>query len=139
MKHEMMPGDIFMIPLFLPSYQEWRGLEELMDYRRYQFHLEDVFAFGRLIELEAGNLNLVEIFSYVGRIPNDPKILVRSGRMFAPVTVVYFPGNVGGFCLMIRIMINGWIRTIEIFLFFFIRSCGRGERRFGFHSRNAGS
>lgn len=88
MKHEMMPGDIFMIPLFLPSYQEWRGLEELMDYRRYQFHSEDVFAFGRLIELEAGNLNLVEIFSYVGRIPDEPKILVRSGRMFAPVTVV---------------------------------------------------
>ena len=72
MKHEMMPGDIFMIPLFLPSYQEWRGLEELMDYRRYQFHSEDVFAFGRLIELEAGNLNLVEIFSYVGRIPDEP-------------------------------------------------------------------
>lgn len=88
MKREMIAGDIFMIPLFLPSYQEWRNLDELMNYWRYQFHPEDVFAFGRLIELEAGNMNLVEIFSYVGRIPESPEVIVRSGQLFAPVMVV---------------------------------------------------
>jgi hypothetical protein len=70
---KIVSGDIFMIPLFLPSYQKWRNLEELMDYRRYQFHQEDVFAFGRYIEWCVGNINLVEIFSYVGQTPKSPE------------------------------------------------------------------
>ncbi|MEH2959364.1 hypothetical protein [Candidatus Merdisoma sp. JLR.KK006] len=44
-----------------------------MDYRRYQFHQEDVFAFGRYIEWCVGNINLVEIFSYVGQTPKSPE------------------------------------------------------------------
>ena len=84
-KKTMTPGDIFIIPLFLPSHQKWRKLDELMDYRKYKFHEDDVFAFGRLIELQTGNVDLVEIFSYVGEIPKNPEVIIHSGRLFEPV------------------------------------------------------
>lgn len=86
-KYELHPGDIFTIPLFLPSYQKWRHLDEWIDYKKYQFHKEDIYAFGRLIELMTGNMNLVEIFSYVGKIPESPERIVQSGRLFEPVTM----------------------------------------------------
>lgn len=78
---EVKPGDIFMIPLFLPSRQMD---EDKLDYSNYQFHLDDIFAFGRLIEIQAGNVDLIEVFSYVGQIPKNPETILRSGRMFAP-------------------------------------------------------
>lgn len=85
-KYILHPGDIFTIPLFLPSYQSWRRLDELIDYRKYKFHPDDVYAFGRLIEHQVGNLDLVEIFAYAGTIPDDPEVILRSGRLFSPVT-----------------------------------------------------
>lgn len=87
-KKELNSGDIFMIPLFLPSLQEWSGLENSIDYKKYKFHKNDIYAFGRLIEKEAGNMNLIEIFSYVGEIPEGPERILCSGRMFEPVYVV---------------------------------------------------
>lgn len=62
-KNSLHPGDIFKIPLFLLSFQEWRNLEEFIDYRKYKFRDNDIYAFGRLVELRPGNMNLVEIFS----------------------------------------------------------------------------
>lgn len=82
---EMREGDIFTIPLYLPSYQAWRHLDELIDYRGYRFRGEDPYAFGRLIERVPGNMNLVEVFAWAGRIPETPEVVVRSGRLFAPV------------------------------------------------------
>ena len=87
-KNSLHPGDIFKIPLFLPSFQEWRNLEEFIDYRKYKFRDNDIYAFGRLVELRPGNMNLVEIFSYVGEIPQSPEIIIRSGRLFEPVMMV---------------------------------------------------
>lgn len=84
-KKDMASGDIFTIPLFLPSYQEWTKMEQLIDYKRYQFREDDIYAFGRLIELQTGNMNLIEIFSYVGKIPETPEAIIYSGRFFEPV------------------------------------------------------
>lgn len=84
-KKDMASGDIFTIPLFLPSYQEWTKMEQLIDYKRYQFREDDIYAFGGLIELQTGNMNLIEIFSYVGKIPETPEAIIYSGRFFEPV------------------------------------------------------
>ncbi len=83
-KKEVEIGDIFMIPLFLP----WREREDLIDYKRYQFRKDDLYAFGRLIDIDMGNCKLIEVFQYVGKIPDTPEIIVNSGRLFAPVFVV---------------------------------------------------
>jgi len=80
---EIHPGDIFIIPLFLPSPPKW-WIEENIDYGKYKFHMEDIYAFGRLIEIQAGNMDLVEVFSYTGQIPENPEVIIRSGRMFPP-------------------------------------------------------
>lgn len=87
-KKEIRSGDIFIIPLFLPAFQEWRDLECVIDYRKYKFHESDICAFGRLIEEQNGKLYLVEIFSYVGKIPESPEVIIHSGRLFEPVFVV---------------------------------------------------
>lgn len=84
-RYVLHAGDIFTIPLFLPSYQKWRRLDELIDYRKYKFHEDDIFAFGRLIEHHAGNMELIEIFSYAGTIPETPEVILRSERLFEPV------------------------------------------------------
>ncbi|MDE6949854.1 MAG: hypothetical protein K2P64_02900 [Lachnospiraceae bacterium] len=77
---EVNSGDIFMIPLFLPSNDD----DYTLDYSKYKFHLNDIYAFGRLIEIQAGNVDLIEVFSYIGQIPENPDIIIQSGRMFAP-------------------------------------------------------
>lgn len=78
---EVNPGDIFMIPLFLPS----NPMDEYnLNYSKYKFHMNDVYGFGRLIEIQAGNVDLIEVFSYVGQIPENPEKIICSGRMFAP-------------------------------------------------------
>lgn len=77
---EVNPGDIFMIPLFLPSNDD----DYTLDYSKYKFHSNDIYAFGRLIEIQAGNVDLIEVFSYTGQIPENPDRIIQSGRMFAP-------------------------------------------------------
>lgn len=79
-------GDIFMIPLYLPAFRDGRKIfDEFIDYRRYKFRAEDAYAFGRIIECHAKNLYLMEIFSYVGAVSDNPDIIVGSGRMLLPV------------------------------------------------------
>lgn len=78
---EVNPGDIFMIPLFLPSDYM---IEYYLDYSKYPFPTDDIYAFGRLIEIQVGNVDLIEVFSYVGQIPEVPEPIIHSGRMFAP-------------------------------------------------------
>ena len=80
---EVNPGDIFAIPLFLPSYQH-PGDDYKLDYSKYKFHMDDRYAFGRLIEIQAGNVDLIEVFSYTGQMPQNPENIIHSGRMFAP-------------------------------------------------------
>lgn len=81
---EVNPGDIFTIPLFLPSYQKWTKMDDYLDYRKYNFRMDDIYAFGRLIEIQTGHADLVEVFSYTGEIPENPERIIDSGRMFAP-------------------------------------------------------
>ena len=70
---EVNPGDIFMIPLFLPS----NPMDEYnLNYSKYKFHMNDVYGFGRLIEIQAGNVDLIEVFSYVGQIPENPEKII---------------------------------------------------------------
>lgn len=38
--------------------------------------------------LQPGNMDLIEVFSYFGCIPESPDEILRSGRMFAPVMLV---------------------------------------------------
>lgn len=86
-------GDIFTIPLFLPAFQEWRALEDLVDYKRYQFPQDDRYAFGRLIEKQGHGANLIEIFSYVGEIPQGPEAIIDSGRLLEPVMAMNQKGR----------------------------------------------
>ena len=80
-------GDIFMIPLYLPSYQKWRDplFDEFIDYKRYRFHRGDPFAFGRIIEPYAKNLYIMEIFRYTGSIPDSPECIIQSGLLLKPL------------------------------------------------------
>lgn len=80
-------GDIFAIPLYLPSYHKWRETyDEFIDYKKYKFNNDDVYAFGRIIEsYDNKNAYIMEIFRYAGKIPDCPELIKKSGRMFKPV------------------------------------------------------
>ena len=92
-KKELHIGSIFTIPLFLPLYKEWTHLEDLIDYRKYRFREDDVYAYGRLIDIDLGNCSLIEIFQYVGAIPDSPAVITDAGRMFEPVFMVHAFGK----------------------------------------------
>ena len=81
--YQIKPGDIFTIPLYLPISQ----MGDYIDYTKYQFPPSDMYSFGRLIEFQMGNMELVEVFAYVGEIPKSPDIILSSGRMFEPEIV----------------------------------------------------
>lgn len=76
-------GGIFFIPLFLPNIIK----DNRKNYGKYKFKDEDQYAFGRLIELNKSSGDLVEIFNYVGSIPESPDIIIKSGRMFDPLHI----------------------------------------------------
>lgn len=84
---EKREGNIFLIPLYLPAYQSWRNNEDLINYGKYRFYEEDGYAFGRIIEQYDGGGDLVELFSYVGKIPESPAAITDSGRLFEPVHI----------------------------------------------------
>jgi len=109
------PGDIFTIPLFLPSNDD----DYTLDYSKHKFPLNDIYAFGRLIEIQVGNVDLIEVFSYTGRIPENPHIIIQLGRMFAPEHIghPFSKKGVGGLYSAIHIMICGEIQIMKIFRF----------------------
>lgn len=90
-------GDIFVIPLYLPSYQKWREtFDEFIDYRKYKLCGDDIYAYGRIIEpYDNKSVYLVEIFRYAGRIPDSPEAIKNSGRMFKPMLAggMFEPGR----------------------------------------------
>ena len=57
-------GDIFVIPLYLPSYQKWREtFDEFIDYRKYKLCGDDIYVYGRIIEpYDNKSVYLVELF-----------------------------------------------------------------------------
>lgn len=82
---EKSEGGIFFIPLFLPDW-DVRDDDDLINYGAYKFPEDGVYAFGRLVE--HGNMDLIEVFRYIGAIPAEPEVIVNSGRLFAPVYFV---------------------------------------------------
>ena len=76
-------GSIFFIPLFLPKTIK----DSIKSYYRYKFKKEELYAFGRIIDIEEGGGDLVEIFNYTGIIPDDINIIIDSGLMFKPLHV----------------------------------------------------
>lgn len=89
---EKSEGGIFFIPLFLPDWTIRKG-DDSIDYGKYKFPEDGVYAFGRIIEHASSNYDLIEVFRYIGPIPANPDIILKSDRLFAPVCVV------GGLCL----------------------------------------
>lgn len=85
---EKCAGNIFLIPLYLPAYQPWRENEDLINYGKYKFRIDDNYAFGRVIDDYRGGGDLIEIFRYVGKIPSTPTIIISSGRLFKPVHIM---------------------------------------------------
>jgi hypothetical protein len=76
-------GNIFFIPLFLSS--DFK--ENMKSYARYKFSKSETYAFGRLIEIDQSGGDLIEIFKYVGNIPDSKEIIIKSGRLIAPIHV----------------------------------------------------
>ena len=76
-------GSIFFIPLFLPTEIK----ENTKSYTKYKFNQSEQYAFGRLIENDATNGDLIEIFRYIGTIPTDKKTIINSGLLFYPIHV----------------------------------------------------
>ncbi|MDR2650840.1 MAG: immunity 26/phosphotriesterase HocA family protein [Prevotellaceae bacterium] len=76
-------GNIFFIPLFLSS--DFK--ENVKSYAKYQFPKSGTYAFGRLIEIDPSGGDLIEIFKYIGNIPNSKELITKSGRLIAPIHV----------------------------------------------------
>lgn len=83
MQIKMEPGNIFFIPLFLPS--DFK--ENIKSYTRYKFSKTGPYAFGRLIEMDQSSGDLIEIFKYIGDIPIAKEIIIRSGRLVDPIHI----------------------------------------------------
>ena len=82
---ERKEGNIFLIPLFLPN--DFKTA--LKNYSRNKFDPKENYAFGRLIDdTGIGGDCLVEIFKYVGEIPDNKEIIIKSGRLFNPIHAV---------------------------------------------------
>ena len=80
---EEKEGSIFFIPLFLPNEIK----DNIKSYSKINFTCEGNYCFGRLIEIDKSNGDLIEIFNYTGNIPNDKYIIIKSGLMFEPLHI----------------------------------------------------
>jgi hypothetical protein len=76
-------GNIFSIPLFLSS--DFK--ENVKSYAKYKFPKSEIYAFGRLIEIDQSGGDLVEIFKHIGNIPDSKDIIIKSGRLIDPIHV----------------------------------------------------
>lgn len=76
-------GNIFFIPLFLENNMK----ENTKNYSKYNFYENSRYAFGRLIEKNDSNGNLVEIFNYIGNIPDNIDVILNSGLLLQPFHV----------------------------------------------------
>lgn len=76
-------GNIFFIPLFLPS--DFK--ENIKSYAHYKFPETGPYAFGRLIEIGQSTGDLIEIFKYIGDIPIAKEIIIRSDRLVDPIHI----------------------------------------------------
>jgi hypothetical protein len=80
---EEKEGNIFFIPLFLENNMK----ENTKNYSKFKFEKNANYAFGRLIKTDKPSGNLIEIFKYVGEIPEDNKIILKSGLLLEPINI----------------------------------------------------
>ena len=80
---EKKEGNIFFIPLFLPTDIK----DNIKNYGKYKFPQSETYAFGRLIEIDQSGGDLVEIFNYIGNIPDEKETIVKSGLLMKPVHI----------------------------------------------------
>ena len=83
MQIEKEAGNVFFIPLFLSS--DFK--ENTKSYARYKFPKSEIYAFGRLIETDQSGGDLVEIFNYIGHIPDSENTIISSGQLIDPIHV----------------------------------------------------
>jgi len=83
MQIQKKEGNIFFIPLFFLS--DFK--DNVKSYARYSFPKTGTYAFGRLIEIDSSAGDLIEIFNYIGNIPDTKEIIIQSGKMFDPIHV----------------------------------------------------
>jgi hypothetical protein len=81
---EKEEGNIFFIPLFLPLENI---KENIKNYGKYKFISNKLYAFGRLIETDSSGGDLVEIFNFIGNIPENDDVIINSGLMFEPIHI----------------------------------------------------
>lgn len=65
-------GNIFFIPLFLSLDIK----NNLKNYYRFKFPPNELYAFGRLIEMDSSGGDLVEIFKYTGNLTVDKNTIL---------------------------------------------------------------
>ena len=78
---EEKEGNIFFIPLFLENNMK----ENTKNYSKYNFDKNSIYAYGRLIELNNSTGNLIEIFNYIGEIPDNYDKIINSGLLIKPI------------------------------------------------------
>jgi hypothetical protein len=76
-------GNIFFIPLFLPL--DFKN--NLKNYYRFKYLPNEVYAFGRLIEMDSSGGDLVEIFKHTGNLNTDKNTIINSGLLFEPMHI----------------------------------------------------
>jgi hypothetical protein len=76
-------GNIFFIPLFLPL--DFKN--NLKNYYRFKFLPNELYSFGRLIEMDSSGGDLVEIFKYTGNLTVDKNTIINSGLLFEPLHI----------------------------------------------------
>ena len=76
-------GNIFFIPLFLPLDIK----NNSKNYYRFNFSPNELYAFGRLIEIDSSGGDLVEIFKYVGNLTTNKDTIINSGLLFEPLHI----------------------------------------------------
>ena len=76
-------GGIFCIPLFLSN--DFK--DNRKNYYRQKLEKSENYAFGRLIESDKTDGDLIEIFNFIGEIPSSAEIVINSGRMFRPLHI----------------------------------------------------
>ncbi|BDR55748.1 Imm26 family immunity protein [Xylocopilactobacillus apis] len=84
-KIKVRPGEIYAIPLFLPT-EDIK--ENLKNYKKEKFENRGrEFAYCRIIKDKVGSGIFVEVFNKVGTLQEDFQSIINSCRLFPPISI----------------------------------------------------
>ncbi|OCG64612.1 hypothetical protein A9G48_00340 [Gilliamella sp. wkB18] len=84
-KTEVIPGEIYAIPLFLPT-EDIK--ENLKNYKKEKFDNRGrEFVFCRIIDDKGGSGIFVEVFDQIGTLQEDIQSIINSPRLFSPISI----------------------------------------------------